>query len=127
MASGPGLKAKANGLLKRFNATDRVVKLRQITKSGGNSRLGIGETTTVTDTALDPPPAVSLVEHHMVRVSGSLFQQGDYQFIISGDYTESRLRNSLIVYGDDLMKIIHIEPYAMTGVVVVWRVIARHM
>lgn len=125
MASGVGLATKVNALLRRFNATSRVVKLRKVTQTGGNPRLGIGGAVIAEDMVLDPQPTVSLVQPQTVGVSGGLYQLGDYQLTVSSNVTEDDLKTSFILYGDDQLKIVHFDPVTFGGVVVAWNVMAR--
>lgn len=125
MASGQALQGRIGKLLKRLNVTHRTVKLRDVSTSGGNSLLGIGGTVSTTDTVVDPQPVVSLAEAQVIANSGGLYQLGDYEILFSGTIAETTLRNRLVVYGDEVLRIIHIEPVVFGGVVVVWRVMTR--
>lgn len=125
MATGKALQNRVGALLKRLNATSRVVKLRNVTTSGGNTVLGIGGTVTTTDTVADPQPAVELLDADVISNSNGLYQVGDYRFFFSGAIPEATLRNRLIVYGDEILKVIRFDPVSLGGVVVVWEVTAR--
>ena len=125
MATGASVQRRVGALLKRLNATARQVSLRRVTSSGGNALLGIGGTSTVTDTVCDPQPDVSLLTADVIANSGGLYQVGDYSITFSGDTLESDLRNSLVVYGDDVLKIVKIDSSVLNGIVCVWRVTAR--
>lgn len=126
MASGSSLRQKVATTLRRVNATAYPVYLRQVTLTGGDPLLGVGQTTTVEETLVDPPPAVDLLPTDMVVTSGGLYQTGDYRMTFAAtSLEESTLRNSLIRYGDHLLKIVKIDPVAFGGMVVAWEIIAR--
>lgn len=125
MANGKSLQTRIGSLLGRLGATSRPVSLRTVAKTGGNALLGIGGTTTTTDTLCDPQPTLELLDATIVGNSGGLYQLGDYSLMFSGSVSEATIRTSLIVYGDEVLKIIKMDPVAMNGVVVVWQVTAR--
>jgi hypothetical protein len=126
MPSGSSLRRKVATTLARVQASAYPVYLRQVTFTGGDSLLGVGQTTTVTDTLVDPMPAVDLLPTSLVVTSGGLYQAGDYRITFAATVIEeATLRNSLIRYGDHILRIVRIDPVAFGGMVVAWEVIAR--
>lgn len=124
MATGAAVQAKIKAVLARLNATPRVVKLRETTQTTGNPLLGIG-TVVVTDTTVSPQPAAELVRAEEVTGSGGLLQPGDWRFIFDGTIAESQLRTKQILFGNEVLTIVHVEPYALQGVTVGYSVIGR--
>jgi hypothetical protein len=126
-ASGTKLRATIAAKLAGLSATPRVVQFRQQTRTGGNSRLGIGGSVSVTDTLADPQPAVQMVKSTDILASGSnLIQPGDWEFLFAGTLPEATIRQSQILFGDtEVLNIVHYEPYALNNLVVAWRVIGR--
>ncbi len=126
MASGTQLRSKIAAKLSALQATPRVVKFRQETRTGGNPRLGIGGTVTTTDTLADPQPAAQMVAAEQLANATSLIQPGDWEFVFAGTTSEDTLRTQQILFGDtEVLNIVQYEPYALNGIVVAWRVIAR--
>jgi hypothetical protein len=125
MSAGSNLQKKVSALLKRLDASARVVSLRQVTTTGGNTLLGIGGRVTTTDTVCDPQPVVTLLDADIVAHSGGIYQVGDYELMFAGDIPEATLKSRLIVYGDEVLKIVKMDPVAMNGIVAVWKVTAR--
>jgi hypothetical protein len=125
MATGAQIQAKIKSVLDRLQATPRVVRFREVTQTGGNDLLGIGGTVTVTLSAIDPQPAAELVRAEEITGSNSLLQPGDWRFIFSGDTSEDDLRTKQLLFGDEILNIVHVEPYALGTVIVGWGVIAR--
>lgn len=126
MATGSQLRSKISAKLATLNATPRVVKFRQQTRNGGNTRLGIGGTVSTVDTLASPQPAAQLITSEDIASPSSLLQPGDWEFIFAGTITEDTLRSQQILFGDtEVLNIVQIEPYPLNGVVVAWRVIAR--
>lgn len=125
------MRAKAEGLLRKFQATSQVVKLRRNLQTGGSALLDIGGVNTEEDTVVEPQPVVTVVTnlfgHHatMLGAAGVLAQMGDYLIIFSGGIDEDIIKSSVIVYGDEILKMIAIEPVAMSGIVVIWKIVAR--
>lgn len=125
MASGAQLRTKIAAKLAALQATPRVVKFRQETRTGGNSRLGIGGSVTTTDTLADPQPAARMLTSEELAGTGGLLQPGDWEFVFAGTTSEDVLRNQQILFGTEVLNIVQIEPYALNGIVVAWRVVAR--
>lgn len=125
MATGSQIKAKIQAKLTALNATPRVVSFRQMTRTGGNTRLGIGGTVAYADTVSDPQPAAELVRAEDIAGSGGLLQPGDWSFTFSGAIPEETLRTSSLLFGTEVLNIVQISPYALNGIVVAWGVIAR--
>lgn len=127
MATGAQVQAKISAKLGQLQATPRVVKLRQQTRTGGNSLLGIGGTVQTVDTVVSPQPAAMMVKAEEIadKTSG-LLQPGDWEFVFAGTTSEAALREQQILFGDtEVLNIVHVEPYALNGITVAWRVIAR--
>lgn len=125
MALGTAFQAKVAALLTKLNATAKVVKFRNITRAGGSAVLGLGGTVTITDTVVDPQPAVRVLDTEAVAASGGILQPGDYELIFAGTIPEATLRNRQVLYGDDVLKVLEISPAAIDGIVVAWTVLAR--
>jgi hypothetical protein len=126
MATGAQLQSKIKAVLAKLQATPRVVKFRQLTRTGGNTRLGIGGSVAYTDTLADPQPAAQMVKAEELANSTSLVQPGDWEFTFAGSIDESMFRDKQILFGDtEVLNIVQYEPYAMNGIIVGWRVIAR--
>lgn len=126
MASGAQLQSKTKAVLAKLQATPRTVKFRELIRTGGNPRLGIGGTVTYVDTLADPQPAAQLVKGEQLANTTSLVQPGDWEFTFAGSIDESMFRDKQILFGDtEVLNIVQYEPYAMNGIVVGWSVIAR--
>lgn len=126
MASGAQLQSKIKAVLAKLQATPRTVKFRELIRTGGNPRLGIGGTVTYVDTLADPQPAAQLVKGEQLANTTSLVQPGDWEFTFAGSIDESMFRDKQILFGDtEVLNIVQYEPYAMNGIVVGWSVIAR--
>lgn len=126
MATGLQLQAKIKAVLAKLQATPRTVQFRQLTRTGGNARLGIGGTVAYTDTLADPQPAAQMVKAEQLANTTSLVQPGDWEFTFAGSIDESMFRDRQILFGDtEVLNIVQYEPYAMNGIVVGWSVIAR--
>lgn len=125
MSTGETLRAKAKSLLAKFQATSRVVQFREVTQTGGNTRLGAGGITTATLTPIDPQPAVMQVSAEDISRLGAKVQPGDWEFIFDGTIPESEFQAKQILYGDEVLHIVQYEPYPMNGIVVAWSVIGR--
>lgn len=125
MASGAAIRSKIARALGRLNVTSRTVMLRSVMSSGGNPVLGLGQSVSSTDVVVDPQPAVELIAAEEVAAAKSLLQLGDYRLTFAGTLTENTLKNSEILYGTDVLKVIRYDPIAIDGTVVAWSVIAR--
>jgi hypothetical protein len=125
MPSGAAIQSRIAAVLRKMNATSRIVSLRQVTETGGDPQIGLPGQVTFTDTVADPQPAVSLVSAEEVGASGGFYQLGDYKLIFSGTTPETSLRTSLLLYGDEVLKVTRINPMAVSGLVVAWEVMAR--
>jgi hypothetical protein len=125
MASGAQVQAKIKAVLGKLQATPRVVQLRSVTRSGGDDLLGIGGVVVESLTPVTPQPAAQLLAAEEIMSSGGLLMPGDWKFIFAGDTPESELRTRQILFGDEVLNIVRVEPYALGGVVVGWGVIAR--
>ncbi len=125
MASGAQVQAKIKAVLAKLQATPRVVQFREATQVGGNERLGIGNLLAVTVTPITPQPAVELLKAEEIVGSGGILMPGDWRFIFSGDMAESDFRTKQLLFGDEILNIVHIEPYVLYGVIVGWGVIGR--
>lgn len=125
MASGAQVQGAIKRALKRLNATTRVVKLRQVTRVGGNNRLGLGQDVDFTDTLCDPQPSVEYVSQSEIASSAGIFFVGDIRFTFAGDIPEATMKQSLIVYGTDVMKMVTCEPRPLFGVNAAWHVVGR--
>lgn len=125
MATGAQIQAKIKAVLSKLKATPRTVQFRSISQSGGNTRLGIGGTSTVTLAPISPQPAAELVKAEEITGSGGLLQPGDWRFIFSGDTSETDLRTKQLLFGTEVLNIVQVTPYAIGGMIVGWEVIAR--
>jgi hypothetical protein len=125
MATGSQVSAKIKAVLDRLQATPRTVQFRSVSQTGGNERLGLGGTVTVTLTAIDPQPAAELIKVEEISSSGGILLPGDWRFIFAGDTDEDDLRTQQLLFGDEVLNIVHIEPYSLGGIVVGWGVIGR--
>lgn len=125
MPDGLSIQSKISKVLTRLSPTSRVVYLRSVTASGGNSLLGLGQSVTSSDTAADPQPAVELINASEIAVSGNFYQMGDYKFIFAGSIEESTWQTSLIIYGTEVLKIVKYDPQVIYGTVAAWEVVAR--
>lgn len=126
MPTGIQVQAKIKSTLDRLNATSRVVSLRNVSHTSGNALLGLGQTQTVTDTVLTPQPAVETVNAEQIAVvGGDRIQLGDYLFTLDGTIAESTFKTQMLVYGTEVLKIVHYEPFALDGLVMAWQVYAR--
>lgn len=126
MASGAQLRTTIASKLAILNPTPRVVKFRTASRVGGNSRLGLGGTVTLTDVLADPQPAAQMVSQEALVSGSKLVQPGDWDFTFAGTIAEDTLRQSQILFGDtEVLNIVHYEPYALNGIVCAWRVVGR--
>lgn len=125
MASGAQVQAKIKAVLGQLQATPRVVRFREVTQTGGNTVLGIGGTVTTTDTDIDPQPAAQMVTSETIAGSGGLLLPGDWEFTFDGTINETNFRTKQILFGDEVLNIVHYEPYALQGITVGYTVIAR--
>jgi hypothetical protein len=125
MPSGSSIQSKISKTLERLNATSRLVYLRSVSSSGGNSLLGLGQSVSSSDTLAEPQPAVDLMTTHEIAVSGNFFQMGDYKMIFAGTIEESTWQTNLIVYGEEVLKIVRYDPQTIYGTVAAWEVVAR--
>jgi hypothetical protein len=126
MASGSSVRAKITRALAKLEASQYPWYFRTVTRTGGNSRLGLSTTVTTSDAEIDPPPAEELIAAEEIANSAGLFIAGDYRLTMSGDVAETSLKNCLLVRGSDLCKIVSYKPAGVIGAVVVaWEVIAR--
>jgi hypothetical protein len=67
-----------------------------------------------------------LVKSEELAGTSGLIQPGDWEFVFAGTTAESTLRTHQILFGDtEVLNIVQVEPYALNGIVVAWRVIAR--
>jgi len=125
MATGAQVRAKIKAVLADLRASSRTVKFREVTYVGGNSMLGVGGTATETLTVVTPVPAVETVTAEEVNSSGGLLQPSDYRLTFDGTIAEANFRTKQLVYGDEVLNIVHFEPYTLRGVIVAWGVIGR--
>lgn len=125
MASGSSLRRTVGTVLKRLNATAYPVYFREVTTTGGDPLLGTGGTTTVTDTLIDPQPAVDLVPVDLVAAGGAFYQPGDYRMVFAGSVDSDLLHSRLLRYGEDILTPVRIDPVAFGGVIVAYEVTAR--
>jgi hypothetical protein len=124
MPTGAQLQARIKAVLLKLKATPRTVQFRSIERTGGNDLLGLHGTTTETLTAVTAV-AAELVVADQVNSSGGLLQPGDWRFIFAGDTAEADLRTKQILFGDEVLNIVQIYPYAFDEVMAGWEVIAR--
>lgn len=125
MATGEQLRAKAKALLAKNEATPRTVYFREVTQVGGNPKLGIGGTVVNTDTLVDPQPVALKVTAQEIADSNGYLGPGDWRFIFSGDTPEATLKSHFILFGDEVLNIVQITPYAKNKTIVAWDVIGR--
>lgn len=125
MATGAQIQAKIKAVLEKLQATPRLVQFRSVSQAGGNSRLGVGGTVTETLTAIEPQPAAELLKAEEINSSGGILMPGDWRFIFAGDTVESDLRTKQLLFGDEVLNIVQVEPYALGGVIVGWSAIGR--
>ena len=125
MASGSSLRRTVGNVLKRLNATAYPVYFRDVATTGGDPLLGTGGVTTITDTLVDPQPAVDLVPVDLVAAGGEFYQPGDYRMIFAGTIDSTTLHSCLLRYGEEVLRPVRIDPVAFGGVIVAWEVTAR--
>lgn len=126
MPTGLQVRTKISNALAKLEATSKTVSFRNVVHSSGDALLGLGQTETVTDTVISPPPAVELLSaEDVARLGGDRFQLGDYLLTLDGSIAESTLQSRMILYGTEVLKIVHYEPSALDGIVVAWQVYAR--
>jgi hypothetical protein len=125
MSTGAGIQSKIASVLSKVQGTSRVVKFRDSRPTGGNALLGVGQTVTNHDVDITPQPTVELMTPEDIAASGALLQLGDYRFIFDGAITEATLKNSNVVYGTDVLKVVSYNPQVIFGTIVAWTVIAR--
>jgi hypothetical protein len=77
------------------------------------------------DVVCDPQPVVELIAASDVADSAGTLQLGDYRLIFSGAVPEDTLKTGMLVYGDEVLKIIKYEPFAFDQTVAAWQVTAR--
>jgi hypothetical protein len=123
--NGLAVQNKIANVLRRLNATARVVYFRSVDASGGNATLGLDRIVINTDTEIDPQPAVEVLTVEEVAAAGGKLQLGDYRLTMAGTVDEVTLQTNDIMYGTDVLKIIDYRPHALAGVVISWTVIAR--
>lgn len=99
--------------------------LRTVAPIIGDDVLRIGYTADVVDMPVTPPPAVRQVTAAEIQTSGGLLQPGDYRFIFAGSIDQNTLKHGQILYGEDVLQVVRIEPSVYQEVVVAVRVIAR--
>ena len=127
MPSGAAIQSRVARALRTVRASAYPVSLRRTVTTGGNTLLGIGVQRATVDTEMDPPPAVRQVTAEEVATSGGLYQAGDYRFICAGSISREALRNSHLLYGDQVLRIVRMDESVIDGTVVSWTVTARTM
>lgn len=124
--NGITVQNKVSQALARVSAGSRPVYFRSVEMAGGNSRLGTG-TPNLVDVLVHPPPVVETITKDDVFTTGGLYNQGDYRLMFAGSTEETVLRNSLILYGDEILQPYQIEPTVIMNTIVCWVVVARNV
>lgn len=135
MALADSLIKTVDGLLTRFDATDRKIYKRIITRTGGDSLLGRPGSVTYKDTLLQPQPAVRVVTGRDVALalsSSVLVQVGDYVLTTSvTTLTRDDLQSTNFVFvlkagtAEEELVIIGYDPIAINGRDVAFDIVAR--
>jgi len=125
MPSGVAIQARIEKALAQVQATERPVAIRTVAPIMGDDVLRIGYTADVVDRPVVPPPAVRQVTAAEIQTSGGLLQPGDYRFIFGGSVDRDTLKHGQLLYGDDVLQIVRIDPSVYQGIAVAVRVIAR--
>lgn len=127
MPSGASIQARVSRVLSLAKASAYPVILRKTVIVGGNSLLGVDLETHVVDIAIDPPPVVRRLTADEVATSGGLYQPGDYRLVCPGTISRDTWRNSLLLYGDQILQIKRVDESVIDGTVVAWQVTARSL
>lgn len=125
MPSGASLQSKIASVLGTLQATSKTVRFRTVSRTGGNAVLGIGGSVATTDVDIDPQPSVEYVKVEDIATSGGKLMAGDLRMVFAGDIPESRWRETQILYGTEVLKVVRYDPVPFKGVVAAWVVIAR--
>jgi hypothetical protein len=125
MASGQSVQTKVAKVLARLQPTSRTVSFREIAQTGGNRVLGLGTTVTSTDVVVDPQPSVEILRTDEIADSSGFLQMGDYKILFAGTVAESTFKTNMIIYGDEVLKVVQYIPIALDKTVVAWEVMAR--
>jgi hypothetical protein len=134
MSRATALISKLDGVLKKYNLTDRTVYKRTVTRSGGDTVTGKGVVTVNTDVVLSPQPAVrQLSQMDMYTGVAAMAQIGDSVCTVSPTAvtrTELLNKNLLFVFKDasdneEECFIVGFIPSALNGVDVAFDVVVR--
>ena len=125
MPSGLAIQSRIERALAQVQATERPVAIRTVAPIVGDDVLRIGYTADVVDMPVTPPPAVRQVTADEIQTSGGLLQPGDYRFIFGGSTDQDKLKHGQLLYGEDVLQIVRIEPSVYQGIVVALKVTAR--
>jgi len=125
MPSGLAIQSRIERALAQVQATERPVALRTVAPIIGDDVLRIGYTADVVDTPVVPPPAVRQVTAAEIQTSGGLLQPGDYRFIFAGSIDRDKLKHGQVLYGEDVLQVVRVDPSVYQGIVVAVKVIAR--
>ena len=133
MSKATALLSKVNVILTKFQATDRAVYKRIITRAGGDLLIGKPATVTNVDTLFSPQPAVFRPHPNdpLVLASTSSVLATDYKLIVSGSMvTRAELANPdlVIVFKDgsaeEVLHIVGWKPQALNGIDVAFSILA---
>jgi hypothetical protein len=126
--------SKVNSALTTVKATDRVVCKRLLSRGGGDPLIGRVGSVVVTDTVLNPQPAVFRQPVEITTSQTSRSSVSTYSIIASPDsLSESDLSNKdiILVFKNNagtLLEEVFINsfvPYVIDGTVVGWKITAR--
>jgi hypothetical protein len=134
MPSATSLISKADSLLTRFNATDRAVYKRTITRTGGDPLIGKPASVTRTDVKLNPPPAVSRPNPNdpLIIAGNTVVPATDYVLLVTPTaLTRAELGNKdlMIVFKDgsteEELAVVAYTPEPFQGMDVIISVLVR--
>ena len=125
MPSGLAIQSRIERALAQVHATERPVAIRTVAPVMGDDVLRIGYIADVVDTPVVPPPAVRQVTAAEIQTSAGLLQPGDYRFIFAGSIDRDTLKHGQVLYGEDVLQVVRVDPSVYQGIVVAVKVIAR--
>ena len=125
MPSGLAIQSRIERALAQVRATERPVAIRTVAPVMGDDVLRIGYIADVVDTPVVPPPAVRQVTAAEIQTSAGLLQPGDYRFIFAGSIDRDTLKHGQVLYGEDVLQVVRVDPSVYQGIVVAVKVIAR--
>jgi hypothetical protein len=125
MPNGMSIQSRIARALGTVRASAFPVIMRKTASVSGNTLLGIGVETQFVDILIEPSPSVRRVTADEVATSGGFYQPGDYVLICPGSIPRDQWRNSLLLYGDEILQIKRVDESVIDGTVVAWTVTAR--